>query len=149
MKKVFIIAASAAIVVFIAAFIIGMVSYTKDKGNLQLSLEPGEVLEVRQLNVIQFIGESRALVKYGNGKTALLMGPEGRLYYDGEIIELGENSEFRQVGVFTYYSNNGLRKTVPAIASFQKLPELQISKRNLIEVNEWSQKQIMSHSQNE
>jgi len=93
---------------------------TTQRQGLTIFQEEGNPINEIQFRVFQVLepnlalangrGDSRTSVF--TGITVLLMGDEGRHFFDGEIIELSSNPN--HAGSFQYESQSG-RRTVPVI----------------------------------
>jgi hypothetical protein len=114
---------------FITAIILGViiilssgVASSINRQGLTIFQEEGNPINETQFKVIQVL-ESNLALAIGKGDselsilftgiTVLLMGDEGKYFYDDEVIEL--SSRPTQVGTYQYESKNG-RKTVPVIS---------------------------------
>jgi len=71
-----------------------------------------KVIQVLEPNLALANGKGTGMTSVFTGITVLLMGDEGKYFYDDEIIEFSSNP--KQAGSFQYESKNG-RKTVPVI----------------------------------
>lgn len=87
--------------------------------------EVGDIVNEKSVEVFQVIANDAALVRgegdYGNytGTVYLIVNGAGKYYYDDEIIEISNDQEFRQVGIYRYETQNGY-KTVPIIGRYDK-----------------------------
>jgi len=119
------------ILIYLAGFItaiilgatIGISGNTSDnttqRQGLTIFQEEGNPINETQFRVFQVLEPNLALAN-GRGSatsvftgiTVLLMGDEGRHFFDGEIIEL--SSDPNHAGSFQYESQSG-RRTVPVI----------------------------------
>ena len=92
---------------------------TTQRQGLTIFQEEGNSINETQFKIFQVLEPNLALANgkgsgtyVFNGITVLLMGNEGRYFYDDEVIELSSNPN--QAGSFQYESKNGSR-TVPVI----------------------------------
>ena len=97
----------------------GTTDNTTQRQGLTIFQEEGNPINETQFRVIQVLEPNLALANgRGSGSsvfigiTVLLMGDEGRHFFDGEIIELSSNPN--HAGSFQYESQSG-RRTVPVI----------------------------------
>ena len=96
-------------------------SNTNLKHGLTIFQEQGNPIDETQFQVIQVlesnlalaIGKGDSKLSIFTGITVLLMGDEGKYFYDDEVIVL--SSKPNQTGTFQYEAKNG-RKTVPVIS---------------------------------
>jgi hypothetical protein len=92
---------------------------TTQRQDLTIFQEEGNTINETQFKIFQVLEPNLALANgkgsgtyLFNGITVLLMGNEGKYFYDDEVIELSSNPN--QAGSFQYESKNG-RRTVPVI----------------------------------
>jgi len=112
---------------FITAIILGAIigisgsvsDNTTQRQGLTIFQEEGNHINETQFKVFQVLEPNLALANgkgsgtyVFNGIIVLLMGSEGKYFYDDEVIELSSNPN--QAGSFQYESQNG-RRTVPVI----------------------------------
>jgi hypothetical protein len=112
---------------FITAIILGAIigisgsapDNTTQRQGLTIFQEEGNTISETQFEVFQVLEPNLALANgkgsgtyVFNGITVLLMGNEGKYFYDNEVIELSSNPN--QAGSFQYESQSG-RRTVPVI----------------------------------
>jgi hypothetical protein len=114
---------------FITAIILGVIislsnGDTSSNNRIQgltIFQEQGNPINETQFKVIQVLGSNLAIaigkgdsgLSIFTGITVLLMGDEGKSFYDDEVIAL--SSKPNQIGTFQYEAKNG-RKTVPVIS---------------------------------
>lgn len=79
--------------------------------------QPGEILDLRSVEVLQVVTNTSALVTHSSWSSTiyLLRNHEGKYYYDDERIELPSGIVFRQTGIYKYTTKMGDTKTVPVI----------------------------------
>jgi len=119
------------ILIYLAGFITAIILFaiigigssapdnTTQRQGLTIFQEEGNSINETQFKIFQVLEPNLALANgkgsgtyVFNGITVLLMGNEGRYFYDDEVIELSSNPN--QAGSFQYESKNGSR-TVPVI----------------------------------
>ena len=82
---------------------------------------PGDVINKKTFKVFQVIEKDAALVDdLFPGTIYMLTNKEGKYYYDEQIIEVPEEKEVRQVGIYKYETKSKLVKTVPIIRIMDK-----------------------------
>lgn len=84
--------------------------------------EPGEAVKCKSFKVFQVLADNAALVRgegdykgVYTGIIYLLINEKGEYYYDDQIINVPKGSVARQIGIYKYYTNNDMQKTVPMI----------------------------------
>lgn len=82
--------------------------------------EPGEVIPCKTFRVIQVYSDGSAMAFGDGGIVVVFPGDEESTHYDGEEIKISSGECIRQVGTYRYMANNGMRKTVPIVAFFDK-----------------------------
>ncbi len=112
---------SGIIVGVVATFIFAVVS--TNSGIVRFD-EPGKEITSSPLQVIQVLSEGVALaeehhVKYSD-KLIVLLVSEGEHFYDDQIVYLSDGDTFKQIGVYTYNTNMGIKKTVPIVEALPK-----------------------------
>ena len=82
---------------------------------------PGDVINEKAFKVFHVIEKDAALVDdLFPGTIYMLTNKEGKYYYDDQIIEVPEDKEVRQVGIYKYETKSKLVKTVPIIRIMDK-----------------------------
>jgi hypothetical protein len=106
---------SGVVLTIVALLVIGSVM-NKNNG-INFFDEPGEVVNVSELEVFQVLGDGVALANESPfGMTVYLIYDEnGNSYYDNQIVSVPNGKCFRQVGTYKYKANNGMLKTVPVV----------------------------------
>lgn len=126
MKNIFVFLAglvTGAILLFLVSVIVA--NKNEEKQDFIIFPEPRECISKKKFKVFQVIDDGAALAielsdmigdkEFYGGMLALFYNTEKR-YYDEEIISVPKNNCVRQIGIYTYKTNNGFKKTVPIVA---------------------------------
>ena len=89
--------------------------YANKKSKLVLFDEPGDVVDVNSLEVLQVLDKGMALAQDSFLTVYLLYDADGKEYYDNQTVAKSEGACFAQIGTFKRY-NNGEPKTFPAVS---------------------------------
>lgn len=121
------------VLTFAVAFIVnlnashkGSIDEPENNDGITYFKEPGEIIDVKSVEVFQVLAEDAALVNCENergfyhGPVCLIVNNEGKYYYDDQIIKISKGEVFKQVGIYQYPTRNGDVKTVPIIKIMEK-----------------------------
>ncbi len=90
-------------------------TYLKPKQEMTLFEEPGNCITHQKLEVFQVIEPDFALAHNKGGAIVALTNYEGKLYFDGEVIQTPKGKCFRQTGVYKYLTRDNSYKTIPIV----------------------------------
>ena len=112
---------------FIVGIVVGIIltfglGYAKSYfgSNVVWFEEPGDVIPSNTFRVMQVYSDGSAMAFGDGGIIVVFPGDEESSHYDGEEIKISSGECVRQVGTYRYVANNGMRKTVPIVAFFDK-----------------------------
>lgn len=132
MKKIYVYILGVVTGILLTTGAVMLIAYAnKNASNITILEEPGQTLDIKAFKVIQVIEGNRALAyeaswskvlkSYQSGELLVLItNDEGEHYYDQQLIEVPRRHEVRQIGVYNYTTNTGVRKTVPVIKIMEK-----------------------------
>ncbi len=111
-------------------FLLGRFSQTNEDLNTVMFPEPGQVMQIKSLQIMQVTLNGSALAytsERAKSNTTfyyepivLLPGNHNTSFYDNQIIDVPTGKVVRQVGTFKYLAESGAYKTVPIIDIFDK-----------------------------
>lgn len=110
------------VLTFVASFLFTSFS-AKENHDLVIFDEPTQIMSQTSFKVIQTLENGTALAEdNSNGLfttsdlVVLLKSTDNSSYYDEQIVSTYEGYRFVQVGVFSYFNNSGIKKTVPVVS---------------------------------
>lgn len=85
---------------------------------IKLFDEPGDIMDVKSLEVFQVIADGAALARCKKdylGPVYLIINKVKKLYYDNETIKVPKGKVLRQIGIYQYPNRDNIIKTVPVV----------------------------------
>lgn len=88
-----------------------------------------KVIDVKQIKIFQVLQPNKALANATNKPNeifdpdeiiVLVIGDDKTTYYDDEKIDITENQQLKQIGLFQYESKGGMQRTVPVVSIVTK-----------------------------